>query len=277
MRTLILVVSLFASSISLYAEQGAMNVARVCRLDAFDFPPYYNAADRLKADLLQGLWAAENDSRVFQFHSYGLVDVISEEANGQLSIEPLMWKVEQRNGEAMLILTDASFNEQVISMEATCDGLVANGMDSNGDLELVLKPSISAKELHCLHTNLIGEWNSVSFPSDLAQVVGCKNPDPRSGITSMQMKFKENGSYTRICETPSARLENSGFYEITPDGQYLIFYASGQEGNASETYHACVVRLQYLTIGELVLEQPVSAFGFAGIEHTAVRSIAYMQ
>lgn len=277
MRTLILLISLLSFSISLGADQGAMSEVKVCRIDAFDFPSYYTAADRLKADLLQGLWAVENESKVFQFHSYGLVDVISEEANGQLSIESLMWKVEQRNGDAMLVLTDASFNEQLISMEATCEGLTATGMDSLGDIELVLRPSIGERELDRLHGCLAGEWSSVSFPSDLAQAVGCAKTDTRAGISSMQLRFKENGSYTRICETPSARLEESGFYEITPDGQYLIFYASGKAGNASETYHACVVRLQYLTIGELVLEQPVTAFGFAGLEHTAVRSIAYMQ
>ena len=277
MRTLILLVSLFTFSFNVHADQGAMNVAKVCRLEAFDFPSFFNAADRLKADLVQGLWVAESQEKAFQFHEYGLVDVITKENSGQLNIESLMWKVEQRNGKTTLILTDAAFNEQVINMEATCEGLNGTGTDSIGDLELVLKPSISAKELARMQSCLAGDWSSVSFPSDLALAVGCAKADPRSGITSMEIRFSENGSYTKVCETPSARLEESGFYEITPDGQYIIFYASGQPGNASETYDASVVRIQHLSIGELVLEQPVTAFGYAGMPHTAVRSVAYMQ
>lgn len=280
MRTLILFVSLFYFSLPLHADQAAVEVVNECRLEAFEFPSYFTAADRLEADLLQGLWAVGDQgsqNRVYQFHAYGLVDIISESPDGRLSVESLLWKVEQRSGDVALVLTDAAFNEQVISMKATCDGLRASGMDSLGDLELVLRPSISVKDLDRLECSLVGEWSSVSFPSDLANAVGCNNLDPRSGITSMQFQFRKNGSYTKICETPSARLEESGFYEITPDGQYIIFYASGQSGNPAETYDASVVRIQHLTIGEMVLEQPVDAFGYAGIQHTAVRSIAYMQ
>lgn len=279
MRTLILLVCFFSLSLSLQAEQYSFADELDCRLNAARFPAYFTAVDKLEADLLQGMWAVENaesGQSAFQFHEYGLVDVISTNAEGELSIESLMWKLEERNGNVALILTDADFNEQMVNLQATCEGLDATIMDSINDIALVLKPTISAKELDRMQASLVGEWNSVTFPSDMAKVVGC-NTDERAGITSMQMQFHKDGTYTKVCETPSAHLEEKGFFEITPDGQYIIFYATGQPGNPSETYDASVVRIQYLTIGEMVLEQPVHAFGFAGIQHTAVRSIAYMQ
>ena len=278
MRTLILLASLLGLSPSLNADQNTVEALHICRLEAFDFPSYFNAADRLEADLLQGLWVVKDRNAqgdVYQFHPYGMVDIISTEANGQLSIETLMWKVEQRLGKVALVLTDSRFTQQIITMEATCEGLNAFDMDSLHDLALVLKPSISGSDWKRMKSCIFGEWTSVSFPSDLAKSVGCK-PDPRSGISSMQFQFREDGSYTRVCETPSARLEENGFYEITPDGQYVIFYASGPSVNPAETYHASVVRIQHLSVGELVFEQPVHAFGYEGIQHTAVRSVAYM-
>ena len=279
MRTLILLISLISLSFSLHARQDSALDEFDCRLDAVRFPTYFTAVDRLEADLLQGVWAVESEEAeqsVFQFHDYGLVDVISSDPAGELSVESLMWKLEERNGAVALILTDSDFREQIIDLKATCDGLSATIMDSLNDIELILKPSISAKELDRMEASLVGEWNSVTFPSDMAKILGCKT-DERTGITSMQLQFHKNGTYTKICEMPSARLEERGFFEITPDGQYIIFYATSKPDTPSETYDASVVRIQYLTIGEMVLEQPVHAFGFAGIQHTAVRSIAYMQ
>lgn len=279
MRTLIFVVTFLCLTPALQARQDSVSDEFDCRLNAARFPAFFTAVDKLQADLLQGVWSVENEQAeqsAFQFHDYGLVDIISTDVTGNLSVESMMWKLQERNGGVELILTDSEFNEQTIHLEATCDGLNATIMDSLDDIELILKPTISAKELDRMQNSLTGEWNSVTFPSDMADILSC-NTDERAGITSMQLQFHKDGTYTKTCETPSARLEERGFYEITPDGQYIIFYAGNNQGTPSETYEASVVRVQYLTVGEMVLEQPVHAFGFAGIQHTAVRSIAYMQ
>jgi len=279
MRTLILFVSLICLSFTMHAAQGLVSEELDCRLTSVRFPAYLTAVDKLEADLLQGVWAVENsedEQSLYQFHDYGLVDVISTDAAGELSIESMMWKVEERNGSVALILTDTDFHEHLIQVKATCEGLSATIMDSLNDIELVLKPTINAEELERMEASLVGEWNSVTFPSDMAKIMGC-NTDERVEITSMQLQFHGDGTYTKLCETSSTRLEEKGIFEITPDGQYIIFYATNTPGAPSETYDASVVRIQYLTIGEMVLEQPVHAFGFAGIQHTAVRNIAYMQ
>jgi hypothetical protein len=279
MRTLILLACLLFS-FHLHAEQYSAGPEKNCRLDAFHFPAHYSATDRLEADLVQGMWVEEaqcESGSVYHFHDYGMVDIISSDAMGTLDIESLMWKVEQRHGQLYLVLTDTDFSERLIAMEATCEGLNASYIDSLEGVDLVLRPTIPAKELDRLARSVVGEWNSVSFPSDLAKkTLGCAI-DERSGISRMSLEFHDNGTYTKVCETPSIRMEETGFFEITPDGQYIIFYATGVPGVPSETYHASVVRIQHLTFGEMVLEQPVTAFGYAGIEHSAVRSVAYMQ
>ncbi len=279
MRTLVLMVCFLSFSFSLNAEQLSEGIHRSCRLDGISFPAHFTAADRLCADLSHGLWVNEEageEKSVYQFHSYGLVDIISSDANGKLRVDSKMWKIEQLNGGLALVMYDTHFNEEIIYVESTCEGIHANSTDSVDGIELVLKPSISAKELDRLEASLTGEWNSVTFPSDLAAAMGCIT-DVKAGTVSMHLEFNNNGTYTKICETGASRMEERGFYEITPDGQYIIFYASGQAGNPAETYQASVVRIQYLNIGEMVLEQPISAFGFAGTPNLPVREIAYMQ
>lgn len=275
MRTLFLIVTFIGLSLNLHADQNLEAAQKSCRLDGFSFPAHFSMVDRLKADLVQGVWVSE-ETLAFQFHSYGLVDIISADSNGKLSIESRMWKVEQLSGGLALVLHDNEFNEQIVFVEQTCDGLSASFTDSLNEIELVLMPTIPAKELDILQHSLLGEWNSVTFPSDLAKAMGCPT-DENAGPSSMHLEFHADGAYTKLCDTPTAHLEETGIYEITPDGQYIIFYATGQPGNPAETYQATVVRIQYLTIGEMVLEQPVSAFGFAGIQHMAVRHIAYMK
>lgn len=275
MRTLMLFVCILGLSFSLHAEQLSEGIHKNCRLDGVNFPAHYTAADRLEADLAQGLWVSEEET-VYQFHTYGVVDVITSEANGKLRVESKMWKIEQRAGGLALVMHDSNFNEEIVYVKPTCEGLQAGSADSIDDIELALKPSISAKELDRLESSLIGEWNSVTFPSDLAIAMGCLTSE-KSGAVSMHLEFSKNGAYSKICETSSSRIEERGFYEITPDGQYIIFYASGKAGDPSETYQASVVRIQYLNIGEMVLEQPISAFGFAGVNSQPVREIAYMQ
>lgn len=279
MRTLMLFVCFLGLSFSLHAEQLSEGIHKSCRLDGISFPAHYTAADRLGADLSQGLWVNEEagqEKAVYQFHSYGVVDIISTGANGKLYIESKMWKIEQVNGGLALVMHDTHFNEEIVFVESTCEGIHANASDSVDGIELVLKPSISAKELDRLEASLTGEWNSVTFPSDLAVAMGCTT-DVKAGTVSMHLEFGKNGAYTKVCETGASRMEERGFYEITPDGQYIIFYASGQAGSPAETYQASVVRIQYLNIGEMVLEQPISAFGFAGLQNLPVREIAYMQ
>lgn len=274
-----LLVCFLGLSFSLHAEQLSEGIHRNCRLDGINFPAHYTAAERLEADLSQGLWTNEEagtEKAVYQFHTYGVVDIISSDANGKLRVESKMWKIEQVNGGLALVLHDTNFNEEVIFVESTCEGIHASSTDSVDDIELVLKPSISVKELDRLEASLIGEWNSVTFPSDLAAAMGCTT-DVKSGSVSMHLEFSRNGAYTKICSTGSSRIEERGFYEITPDGQYIIFYASGKPGDPYETYQASVVRIQYLNIGEMVLQQPVTAFGFAGAPNLPVREIAYMQ
>jgi len=274
MRSLILLACFLSFSFMLPAAQYSL-------ADEFEPSPSSSlntALEQVEEDLLNNMWTVENtnaERSVFQFHEYGLVDVIFTDENGELSLESLMWKLEQDQGGVNLTLTDSKFNEHTIHLKANCDGLNATILDSLAGIELILKPTISAQELDRMENSLEGEWNSVTFPSDMAKVLCDK--DGWAGITSMQLLFHGDGTYTKVCETDAARLEENGFFEITPDGQYLIFYASGNAGNPAETYDATVVRIQYLTIGEMVLEQPVHALGFAGLQQTAVRSIAYMQ
>jgi hypothetical protein len=279
MRTLVLFVCFLGLSFNLSAEQLSEGIHKSCRLDGINFPAHYTAADRLGADLSQGVWVNEEageEKAVYQFHSYGVVDIITSDANGKLRIESKMWKIEQVNGGLALVMHDSYFNQEIVFVESTCEGIHASSTDSVDGIELVLKPSISSKELDRLEASLIGEWNSVTFPSDLAVAMGCAT-EVNAATVSMHLEFDDNGAYTKICATGSSRMEERGFYEITPDGQYIIFYASGQPGNPAETYQASVVRIQYLNIGEMVLEQPVSAFGFAGLNSLPVREIAYMQ
>jgi hypothetical protein len=146
------------------------------------------------------------------------------------------------------------------------------GYDSLGKIELDLKPSISAVELDRMQNSIVGDWSSVTYPSDLMLA-----PNGLREITSMNLQFYQNGVYEKVCQTASSRVEEKGFFEITPDGQYLIFYASGQPGSAPESFSATVVRIKYLRVGEMVLEQPLQAFGLAGVEQAVIRSVAYMQ
>lgn len=145
--------------------------------------------------------------------------------------------------------------------------------DSLGKIELELRPSISSAELDRMQASILGEWSSVTYPSDLIQEKGSAKE-----ITTMHLRFYSNGTYSQVCETPNSRIEERGYFEITPDGQYLIFYAAGKPGSASETYAGHVVRIQYLRYGEMVLEQPLRAFNLAECaQRTVIRSVAYMQ
>lgn len=129
-----LVLALFmATVLSLNANIDPKTTKSQCRIDSAEMNRCENLQLRIKSDLLSGSWTEQvvthiteaTVEHIFQFQSLGLVDIITNFANGRSEVSKKIWRVEEVNNQAFLILTNiGSDDSTTYQLQQTCHGMV---------------------------------------------------------------------------------------------------------------------------------------------------------
>jgi hypothetical protein len=281
MKNAMFLALLLLLQVPLLASGGEISAEDRCRTDFFSFPDDWSAAQRMKADLTSGLWAEEylsSDAKtLFQFHDYGLVDILRFDEIGEADFSVSMWRIETFDGAPFLVLSNSSRSEEKLyKLEATCRGMSLTDVLNFEKKHLAFKPNTSSKKVARIQMLLKGEWTNATYPFDSSEnYLDCPGYQEIEGAF-IEYEFSADGTYRRTYGSKQIKLEETGYFEVSNNGDYLIFHAL-EGDNPEDVYATTVVELKYLSAGEMVLHQPIRTLDFGDFLCREVKDVAFMQ
>lgn len=123
---------------------------------------------------------------------------------------------------------------------------------------------------------LTGVWSNASYPYDIiTDLSECGAFEAIEGAY-LQYEFRKDGTYTRKYGSKHMDLIENGRYELSRNGEYLIFFANTDDVSPS-AQQSGVAKIAHLATGELVLEQALETDDFADFFCTKYKSIMFVQ
>lgn len=226
--------------------------------------------DVLKLDLETGLWesllisegeTASAATILFQFHEYGMMDKIITEANGETKFESSFWRVENFGGKPFLILSHPDSSAEVLyKVEQTCEGLVLTNIANEQATVLEYRKKSNAKTLDSIKSSLSGKWSSITYPFDLTNDLNRCGTFETMKDAYLKYAFAPNGTYRKNMGTAHLDIEESGYWELSADGKFLILHAT-KNGIAEQAYSTIIAEIAHINDGEMVLKQALHGAG----------------
>lgn len=135
-----------------------------------------------------------------------------------------------------------------------CEGATTPATDTT--LEKVATPTVLRTKTEAekrAEFNLIGSWEHFLQPFSLvsADAKGQTNCEPVEGAY-LKLTFRKDGIYKRIMNNGRIKLEESGHWELSPDGNTLFLHAA--KGNEIQA-----LQIKHLQMDELVLEHALQS------------------
>ncbi len=221
-----------------------------CRLAFEASIPYGSEAGRIEKDLLEGIWidqigGSKNTGmkQLLQFNDFGLLDVVTVYSNGHTQYETQQWHLESLGQHVYLVVFDNTLNEELVyEVKQTCEGLQLKDIDLQESKHLKYTPAKSAKELERLRATITGHWSHNGYPFDIANNLEDCGTFVEMNGAFLEYQFNEDGTYQRKMGSHMVDIEEEGFWEITHDGQYLVFHLT-RDGSPEQVYSSQYVRL----------------------------------
>lgn len=132
-----------------------------CRAEINKGKRFATMDDRVKSDLLSGIWTENLDImslnsksyRTFRFKHSGQVDILTVE-NGKRNMVTKNWRIKVMKEENHLILTNEnSSTAELYKLEQTCDGLILTGLSTEAFIILDFAPLHTTKNDRPVPTN----------------------------------------------------------------------------------------------------------------------------
>ncbi|MCB0663445.1 MAG: hypothetical protein KDC24_11940 [Saprospiraceae bacterium] len=230
-----------------------------------------DVVSNVKADLISGKWMVEQEllgSSQFQssntnlyFYNYGMADLVSTDPQTGIQLITYLWRVEKFGEEPFLVLTSKEGrSEKLFKVEQTCKGINLTNAVSGEKTTMVFQKIKEEKELNGIKFNLTGSWDCMTYPFDITtNTETCGTFEKMEGAY-LKYEMKEDGTYTKNLGTDQMDVEEKGFWEVSEDGQYIIFHAA-KRGNAEEIFATYVAQVSHLNYGEMVLKQALHGTG----------------
>ncbi len=215
---------------------------------------------RMAADLTSGTWVLqttrlENATGQMIFHDFGVADEIITYADGHMGYERVNWTLEEYNGAVFLVVTQVQKQTNLYRMTPTCAGID-------------LTDAASMERIHLLHTGsklasvskmdqyLTGAWIAETYPFDIAREMDdCGTFEPIRGAF-LQYAYWDNGTFVKEWGNAGMSYRESGFWDITADGDYLLMHVNSQ--NNKDIQRTDVARINQMGNGTIQIEQALT-------------------
>ncbi|GJM32125.1 MAG: hypothetical protein DHS20C18_11260 [Saprospiraceae bacterium] len=140
---------------------------------------------------------------------------------------------------AVTLLLPLSANNHPEAMEPCCNG----SPDSSITNSLTSEETTSAVALKMM-TLLNGQWENMVYPFE---VQNDGNKMPLEGAF-LRYEFRADGSYVKTLGCKSSRINSSGSWSVSNDGNHLLLYEDCDKAPLK-------AKIKYIELDELVLEQ----------------------
>jgi hypothetical protein len=213
-------------------------------------------SEQIAHDLVQGVWTADLPSAkdekvrtILQFDEAGQLDRMELQPLGNYLRKRYSWKVEVSGDDPVLLLYDLDAGRQSrFDLKQTCDGLELTDLQSGRQLSLVFHAHADSTELTNLRRNLIGEWANSLYPFEMG-----RNGNRQMAGAFLYYRFNADGTYSKSLGNSEAQLDETGEWEISADGEYLLMHSDEFQGGR-KVKKTTVARIKFVMFEEMVLE-----------------------
>ena len=223
---------------------------------------------RFAADLTQGNWVLESErldggSGRMIFHDFGMADEIIRGEGGDFSYNRVLWTIEVYNNTHFLVVThlDQERNTNLYKMDVHCKGIDLTDAASR---ELIYLKYDGAKgnTVNAKAHYLTGAWMNVDYPFEVTDdITNCGTFETMKGAY-MQISFWENGTFVRDYGNAGKTVSMRGYWDITPDGRYLLLHYRNAEKEASHTVVAELLETEGGTLSIMQKNEPTDGDDF---------------
>lgn len=218
-----------------------------------------NLSLQIEKDLLTGVWTQQatvvgGSDRVhtlLQFAAGGMVDFMQLRSEGGYDTDCLRWWVEVQDNEPLLLLEDRAGRRDVFRIEQTCHGIQLTNRQTGKRLVLNHHAAVKEAELKQLRGELAGDWSNTMYPFDPVSQAGAAGKQIAGAF--LKYEFRSDGTYVKMVGGEKVVIKETGAWEISKDGRYLLMHANVLEGGR-QTTSSSMARIKYLQLDELVLE-----------------------
>ena len=230
-----------------------------CR-DAYTNSPDLNQKASVAKDLIESNWLVSHytgkaeDSRII-FHDFGAVDQIISKEDGTYSFSRSQWTLEEYNNALFLVISHLDGDQQtnMYRVSQTCNGMDLTDIGSLQRLSFIHQGKKQEQKIALMSQEMTGEWISVGYAFDRAEAMDdCGTFQPMNGAF-LQFSFRGDGTYARSLGNSGIALRESGFWDITDDGKFLLLHILDLHGNRIE--RTDVAEIDYLENGSFTLTQ----------------------
>jgi hypothetical protein len=241
---------------------------REITLEKADSP---DLVETVKSDLISGKWVLENEffgltnskstKTAFYFYNYGMADLVNFDTENGIQLNSYLWRIEKYGKEAFLVLTSKEeMSEKLFKVNQNCTGIELTNAINGDRVTLVYKRIMEKDAIKSIKTSLSGNWDCMTYPFDITRNSETCGTFEQMDGAYLKYKFNPDGTYTKNLGTSHLDIEEQGFWEVSEDGQYIIFHAA-KRGNANEVFATYVAEVSHLNYGEMVLKQALHGNG----------------
>ncbi|MEO1517756.1 MAG: hypothetical protein AAFV95_22225 [Bacteroidota bacterium] len=272
-------------SSELFAGNGIRKSS--CRLSLFqseDMPLQL----RVENDLLNGVWVEDFDEdnvvtrmeRIFQFRDFGIMEEVAIYDDGNTIHRQHFWKLDIRDGRIYLDIADDNLMEVMLyEVEQTCEGIILTDLSTGQPSYFEYSEKQPDIYVTALFHNFVGHWNVAAYPYEIKTAAqedaNCGTETPMPGAY-LELNFKSDGTYTKWMGSEEAESVERGFWEISDDGQYLVFHVS-KEGTPESVYTTQYARIKDVRTGKFYLEHSLTTSDVEGLFCTDFKTFSFQR
>ncbi len=242
-----------------------VNKKKNCRLDFTSTTNDTAPVATLKADILQGIWhrkvAHSNIEVIYTFNAYGSLEQTVIYEDGHTATNRHKWQLKEIEGITYLVIKDIDLGENLYyAIEQSCDGLILTDTISFEETTLFFKPKASKTTIDRIGYTILGQWKHEGYPFDISDDAENYGTLDTMEETFFNYNFKKDGTFERSIGMKEVLVKEKGFWEVSADGDYLIFHLS-KDGRKKNVYTSQYARLFYVDQDHLQLEQALTTIG----------------
>lgn len=231
-------------------------------------------------DLMQGIWVKKDENlqteMTFKFQKSGSVDIISKSLKSAAVFTHAHWRVEEQNGKAVLVWEEHNEKDKLLGIDQTCDGIILTDFVADKSYELTFMPEEKASKINFIRQSLFGGWSNASYPFDISKEESdCGTFQPIKGAF-LEYDFKNDGTYTKKWGSSKLEFTETGRWEISADGNYLMFRAESKD-KSHESEKTYLAKIKMLDMDKVVLAQALESPGFEDLFCTKHKDFLFVR
>lgn len=239
-----------------------------CRDAYLPASPEVPFSHQIEMDLISGQWEQSN-LRVY-FNEDGTSDWLSEKQNGEWSYQEKKWTMSGTPDMPLLEIKQENGATEQYFVEPTCQGVMLQKTATTETLQLDYHPMNLPHPQKGLQKELNGSWEHLLSPAQVEELQVLEASNILHQQAWVRLHFSPNGIFTKELIAPDAdiHIRETGTWKVSRDGQFILL----NNLHGVQRADSRCIRLKYIELDELVLEQPLA---FVDVKGTLARQDFY--